>query len=278
MRCRPITQQLCPAPNVGNSYIPRSDGGVATLPSRWLGLLLLASPVATHAQLIRGTVRDAGSREPLEGAFAAIIDTSGSVVAAASTDRLGHYTLQLHQPGVHAVVTTHIGYVREISNWFSAAATDTLAILSSLAPFVTQLSPVIVRAERDSLRALRAFGLSPVSLGGTIVTPAQVNEAAARSITVYDLVQSLHVPALQLKYVFAQSTWQNCVTFVRTGGCVLLVVDGVVHDRDSYTLDQVVTPGGVSYMFFLRPTEATTFYGTMATNGVLYIVTKGASK
>src|SRR6185503_20846931 len=101
-----------------------------------------------------------------------------------------------------------------------------------------------------SLLALRTFGLSPKALGGTILTPAQVNEAAAPSTSMYDLVQSLHVPGLMLKYVFQQNTWQNCVTFVKTGGCVLLIVDGVSHARDSYSLDEVLNPSTVSYMFF----------------------------
>jgi hypothetical protein len=239
--------------------------------------LLLALPETARAQLVKGTVRDAMTKDPLEGAFAAIIDSTGSVVVAASANRLGHYTVQL-RPGIYAVVATYPGHQREVSNWFSMGAADTLEVTSSLAPFATELSPVIIRAQKDSLQALRAFGLSPKALGGTILTPAQVAEAATRSISMYDLIQSLHVPGLMLKYVFQQNTWQNCVTFVRTGGCVLLVVDGVSHARDSYTLDQVLDPLSVSYMFFLRPAEAGTFYGTMAGNGVLYIVTKGAAR
>jgi hypothetical protein len=170
------------------------------------------------------------------------------------------------------------GHLREVSGWLTLTAADSVDVLSSLAQFRTQLSPVVIRAQRDSLRALRVFGLSMKAFGGTIMTPAQVTEAAAHSMTVYDLIQSLHVPNLRIKYmVDGGGTWTNCVVYIRTDGCVTTVIDGLLSGpRDETELHTLLGPESIAYMAYMRPNEAGTFYGTRATNGVLFIVTKGA--
>jgi hypothetical protein len=206
------------------------------------------------------------------------MDTTGTVVYGARTDRRGRYVIQLRYPGIYAVVATYPGHLREISGWLTLTAADSLDVVSSLAQFRTQLSPVVIRGQQDSLRALRVFGLSLKMFGGTIMTPAEVTEAAKRSVTVYDLVQSLHVPSLRIAYMFDGVVWRNCVTFVRTGGCVIPVIDGVVFQKDATELHTLIGPESIAYMMYMRPTEATTFYGTLASNGVLFIVTKGAAK
>ena len=247
--------------------------------SRWLVLaLVFGAATSANAQLVRGTVRDATTKDPLEGAFAALMDTTGTVVYGASTDRRGHYVIQLRYPGIYAVVAMYPGHVREVSGWLTLTASDSLEVLSSLAQFRTQLSPVVIRAQRDSLRGLRAFGLSLKAFDGTFMTPAQVTEAAKGSMTVYDLVQSLHVPGLIVKYTFNGGFWSNCISYIRTGGCVIPVIDGVLFRRDAADLQALLGPESIAYMIYLRPAEATTFYGTLASNGALFIATKRASK
>jgi hypothetical protein len=235
----------------------------------------LAAAGSANAQFVKGTVRDATSKDPLEGAFAALMDTTGAMVYGARTDRRGHYVIQVRYPGIYAIVATYPGHLREVSGWLTLTAADSVGVVSSLAPFRTQLSPVVIRGQRDSLRALRVFGLSLNMFGGTIITPAQVTEAAKRSVTVYDLVESLHVPGLMLRYMRGG---ENCITYVRTNGCVLPVIDGVLYERDATELNKLLGPESISYMMYMRPTEATTYYGTLAHNGVLFIVTKGKAK
>jgi hypothetical protein len=155
---------------------------------RWILSIALAFPAAVSGQFIQGTVRDAATTRTLDGAFAAVIDTSGAIVSAISTDRHGKYAIRLNAPGTYAVVATYPGYRREISRWMSISATDSLDVVSSLAPVITQLTPVVIRAERDSLLALRSLGLSPRALGGTIRTPLQVREVADKSLSVYDVM------------------------------------------------------------------------------------------
>ena len=247
---------------------------------RFLAALGFAVPAFTSvsAQLVQGTVRDATTKDPLEGAFAALMDTTGTEVYGARTDRRGHYVIQLRNPGIYAVVATYPGHLREVSGWLALSAADSVDVVSSLAQFRTQLSPVVIRGQQDSLRALRVFGLSLKMFGGTIMTPAEVAEAAKRSVTVYDLVQALHVPSLQIKYMFDGVVWSNCVTLVRTSGCVIPVIDGVMYKQDAAKLHTLLGPESIAYMMYMRPTEATTFYGSLANNGVLFIVTKAAAK
>ena len=244
----------------------------------WILVAVCVAPSVLSAQFIQGTVRDASTTRTLDGAFAAVIDTSGAIVSAMSADHRGKYAIRLSAPGTYAVVATYPGYRREVSRWLSMTPSDSLEVGSNLAPVVTRLTPVVIRAERDSLLALRNLGLSPRALGGTIRTPLQVREAADKSSTVYDVLQALRVPGLTIKYRFEQNTWRNCVIWVRTGGCVLTVIDGAPHPNDAYGLDMLLAPALISYVFYLRPDEAATFFGTQSTNGVLFIVTKGATR
>ncbi len=244
-----------------------------------------------NAQLIKGVVRDATSATPVPGAFVALIDTSAALVYGVAADSRGRFTLQVRERGVYAVVATKEGYLEQTSAWLSLQPSDTLEVTPRMARLATTLAPVLVEAQRDSLRALSLLGLSLKNVGGTIVTPVEVSHARLGSRSMYDLIESLHVPTLRLKrmhvvkppseypapHVLGDLT---CIAYARTDRCVTIIVDGVRHQSfaDLAQLETFLSSESVDYLVFLRPAEAGVLFGTQSNNGVLIVVTKGASK
>jgi hypothetical protein len=82
----------------------------------------------SRAQVVKGTVRDATTRLAIEGAFTALIDTTRGIVFSTSTDTFGRYALPVRHPGTYAVVTTHLGHLRQVSDWLHVTAIDTFDI------------------------------------------------------------------------------------------------------------------------------------------------------
>jgi hypothetical protein len=240
--------------------------------------------------VVRGIVRDAATKDPVAGALVALLDTTATLVYGVSADVRGRYTLVVREPGIYAVVTTKAGYFREVSDWLTIAARDTFEVMPRLARPVTTLAPVLVEAQRDSLRALRVLGISLRNIGGTIVTPMEVDQARRGSRNVYDLVESLHVPTLRVKRMHVVAAPREypgpsvlgdvtCVAYARTNRCVTVVVDGVRHASfaDKAQLEQFISSQAVSYLVFLRPAEAGVLYGSGTSDGVLLIFTKSGA-
>ena len=237
---------------------------------------------------MKGVVRDADTRDPIANSFAGLVDTAGRVVYGSSTDFRGRYVLLVREPGVYAVVATSPGYLRQVSGWLQLMPKDTFEVTSRLGHAINTLAPVVIRAQRDSLRALNLLGLSPKSLAaGSIITPLEVSTAARGSSTVYELVESLHHPSLRVTYIYLEGTnpgapppgWYHCIVFARTNNCVTVFIDGVRHVTltDKLDLDAILPVSAISYMIFLHPQEAGVLYGE-SSSGALLIVTKSAEK
>jgi hypothetical protein len=92
--------------------------------------IVLASPV--RAQRIHGTVTDAVTRRPIEGAFVSLRDVRDRSVFAVLTDSLGRFSLLAIEAGSYRVRAERIGQ-RTISAGPFSLRTDTLIELSLLA-------------------------------------------------------------------------------------------------------------------------------------------------
>lgn len=239
--------------------------------------------------MIRGTVRDAESREIVRNAFVALLDSGASMVSGAGVDQRGRFSLVVPQPGVYAVYTTKAGYVREVSQWIEVASSaDTFVVTVRLARTKNTLSPIVIEAQRDSIRSQSVLGMSARTIGGTIVTPAEVAMAAQTASSAYDLVETLHVPSLAMKTINIsggigergrgiQNGTYRCIAYRRTNGCVTVIVNGQRFSdvSDLLQLESILAAHDISHMIFLRPNEAGTLFGSVSSNGVLVVVTKG---
>ncbi|MCC6930125.1 MAG: carboxypeptidase regulatory-like domain-containing protein [Gemmatimonadaceae bacterium] len=248
-------------------------------------LLLAATPL--HAQFIKGTVRDSETRAPVRSGFVVLLDSTAGVVIGTAVDSRGRYTIAVPEGGVYAVATSGTGYVTNISTWIAMVATDSFEVDVKLARAVNTLAPMVIEAQRDSLRNIGIPGLMSRIVAGTIVTPAEVAIAAQTAVSPYDVLQTLNIATLELKTMYLDGERQGerhihggmyrCIAYRRTGGCVTVVVNGQRYSSrsDLVELDGLFGATDISYMVFLRPSEAGLLYGEETTNGVLVIVRKG---
>ncbi len=250
-------------------------------------LLFSLGARASGAQQVKGVVRDAETNKGVPRAFVSLIDTTATPVFAIPTDSRGRFTLRVPEPGIYAVLAYKDGYLKQTSGWMEVTARDTFEVTPKLARLSTTLTPVLIEAERDSLRETSFFGQSLKALGGVLVTPTQVRLAAEQSPDIYDLVNSLRVQALRVKTItilepqpgLLPGVYQ-CIVYSRTNKCVMLVIDGMRFPNlgDQLQLQGLLSPSGVSHMLFLRPEEAGVLFGDGSQNGVLAITTKAAAK
>ncbi len=278
-----VTRPLRPkrrTPNRAARTLSRASLGRAA------ALLFVASePV--RAQLLKGTVRDSETRAPVRSAFVTLLDSTAGVVSGTAVDARGRYVLTVHETGVYAVATSGTGYVTQISGWIRIAATDSFEVNVRLARAINTLSPVLVEAERDSIRNVGIPGMTAKVVAGTIITPAEVAVAARTAASPYDVLQSLNIATLEIKTIYVEAPLPGqrgihagtyrCIAYRRTGGCVTVIVNGQRYSTlsDLLQLEGLLGANDISHLVFLRPSEAGTLYGQETTNGVLIIVRKG---
>lgn len=248
-------------------------------------ILIAASPL--HAQYLKGTVRDSETRAPVRSAFVVLLDSAAGVVVGTAVDSRGRYTIAVPESGVYAVATSGTGYVTNISSWIAMVATDSFEVNVKLARAVNTLAPVVIEAQRDSLRNVGIPGMMSKIVAGTIVTPAEVAMAAQTAASPYDVLQTLNLSTLEIKTMLLTAPppgqrgihagMYRCIAYRRTGSCVTVIVNGQRYSElsDLLQLEGLLGATDISYMVFLRPSEAGTIYGQETTNGVLIIVRKG---
>jgi hypothetical protein len=97
-----------------------------------------------------------------------------------------------------------------------------------------------------------------------------------------EVLQNLRIPTLYLKH-FEVKTGdpridgpRTCLTFVRTDGCVTIMIDGLrlASDEQLYHVDEAIRPEQVKGIVMLRPADAGVLFGSETANGVLMIITK----
>lgn len=260
--------------------------GISRSTSALLAALFLAAP-PLRAQYLKGTVRDSETRAPVRSAFVVLLDSTAGVVVGTAVDSRGRYTIAVPESGIYAVATSGTGYVTNISSWIAMAAADSFEVNVKLARAVNTLAPVVIEAQRDSLRNVGIPGMMSKIVAGTIVTPAEVAVAAQTAASPYDVLQTLNLATLEIKTMMLtdpppgqrgiHAGMYRCIAYRRTGGCVTVIVNGQRYSAlsDLLQLEGFLGAADISYMVFLRPSEAGLVYGEETTNGVLIIVRKG---
>jgi hypothetical protein len=129
---------------------------------------VLAAGPTLRAQELRGTVRDAASRQPIPGAVITLLDTRGSALGRNITDERGHYRIVIPSATV-SLRFVRIGFRPFTANVpRSGSAIDTLDVVMTSLP--TMLDPVSVRANACQSRsdAGAALGLLEQARAGLL--------------------------------------------------------------------------------------------------------------
>lgn len=123
--------------------------------ARRLGRLVSVAALLTgvmaptlSAQTFVGQLLDAESRIPLAAVQVQLLDSSGVLMLAATTDVQGRFTFHLREAGTFVLRADAAGYRSFISDPLSLAAQQTRTIEIQMPSLVTQLEPVVVTGER----------------------------------------------------------------------------------------------------------------------------------
>lgn len=119
---------------------------LARIAAAVLALVLLASPAA--AQVLRGTVVDSASGQPVAGVQVMALTPVETGAGQAVTGRDGQFTLRLRGAGSYRLRVRRLGYSPRITQPISVDSSFEASVRLWLTPVATPLDTVTVVAER----------------------------------------------------------------------------------------------------------------------------------
>jgi hypothetical protein len=111
-------------------------------------LFVGGAATALSAQTFLGQIVDAESRLPLASVSVQLLDSSGTMRMAATTDATGRFTFHPGEPGTFVIRADAAGYTSFISEPLNLTELQTRTVEIHMPSVVTQLDPVIVTGER----------------------------------------------------------------------------------------------------------------------------------
>jgi hypothetical protein len=198
-----------------------------------VGLTLSASrPV--HAQELRGTVRDAASRQPIPGAVITLLDARGSALGRNITDERGRYRIAVPSEafGLRFVRIGFRPFTATVPR--SGRAIDTLDVAMTSLP--TMLDPVTVRANACPTRsdAGAALGLLEQARAGLLnsVVARKANPASVVLIRFQRMMDGTS-DRIASQTVTLDSTPRSTASFYAVRSASEFVQAGFVHEADN---------------------------------------------
>lgn len=110
-------------------------------------LALLALPEPAAAQVVRGSVAEAGSDRAVDGAFVRLLASDGTRAAATFTDPDGGFALRAPGGGRYRLRVDRLGYAGRTGGWFELGEGTSLRRTVRLEPRATALSDLEVEGE-----------------------------------------------------------------------------------------------------------------------------------
>ncbi|MCB9281378.1 MAG: TonB-dependent receptor [Lewinellaceae bacterium] len=179
----------------------------------FLILLFCFTGLTAQTAIIKGTVADAATNEPIPFANILVLDTE----TGATTDIDGHFEITGLTPGLYALRATYVGYQEAVFYELQATSAKPLVVDFRLEPAAEELAEIVVSAP-----PFKKTEESPVSLRTIGVTEIQRNPGANRDIS--KVVQSL--PG-----VTSTASFRND-----------LIIRGGAPNENRFYLDEVETP------------------------------------
>lgn len=225
----------------------------------------LARPA--HAQVLSVSVRDTAGA-PLAQVGLVLLSSTGRAVANARTSAAGVAHMPKAGTGTFRVLARRFGFRPVASEFVNLGAGDTVALRLTMERAPAILDPVVVVAERDSLRrAWNPFGINLRASGGHIISPSEIEYAALGARDMADVLGRRALPGILIDQI------RRCPKSNRGGGCLPFAIDGQLFP-DGSALRDVVLPEMVDYVIVLRGSEVGVRYGSIGHNGIILIATK----
>jgi hypothetical protein len=129
----------------------------ATIPILALALLLTAQSPAAGQAVVRGTVIDDATMQPIELVEVRLADTLGVARTATISDQQGRFRIEVPEPGTFDLTVTRIGYATIEGHRVRLDPEDDLQLQIRLAAQAVALEAVTVVAERRRWGRLDEF-------------------------------------------------------------------------------------------------------------------------
>ena len=229
---------------------------------------LLLPALARHlpAQSLTVSVRDSAG-QPLQYVSLTLIDARDEVYASARTGANGIARMLRADAGTYTLLARRFGFRPERRAGLLISPGDTVAVRITLERLSLVLDPILVRAQRDTVRRSRAFGINLRATGGQIITPTEIDRAVLGARDLADVLARQPLGAMRV------DQYRRCLVSNRGSRCLPAVVDGQLF-YDGTALNDFVLPEVIDYMVVLRGSEVGVRYGSIGMNGIILIATK----
>ena len=161
---------------------------------RWLASLVpLLSASIVHAQVLRGTIYDDVSGDPILAASVLMLDVDSTVVASVRTGRAGEFLIR-PAPGRFLLLVERYGYQSTLSKPLELSTADSLTFEIRLPPRPVDIAGLeVVAPPRNELDPSGFFQRQKLGWG-TYIEPAEIERRKPTDIA--DLLRS--IPGLRL--------------------------------------------------------------------------------
>jgi hypothetical protein len=216
-------------------------------------LLTLAHGVA--AQSVQGHLLQQGSTDPIEGALVELRQADSTVVAQATTDADGGFSLRAPEPGVYTLHAERLGFKAVDSQPVALARNgEPLRVQLYMGVKAVPLEPLVVVTDRPDPHLTAYYDrrrhYGPAGLGtGYFIEDAELEQERRHAIRASDIVRI--VPGVVVRGTGGTSrqvAMQRSYGLSATGGCVPDVfVDGAMIPAGSGNdIDQLVSVSEIS--------------------------------
>ena len=246
-------------------------------------VLTIGTPIS-QAQVIRGTVRDARTTEPVMLAYVGLLAPGRELVVAGLADRYGSFSLNAPAAGSYFLYVARMGYKSVIDGLFQVGEDGVFELQVGLTRAAVELEDLVVEAEEQRSKLELVGFMERAAIGrGTFLIGEQIQAIALDKIT--DAFRN--IPGLDVvtaRPFVGPEAMRNPEIRIRRGGgecSPTLYVDGAIMALGSQRPesgpvrpDDFVMPASVEAVeIYVRPSETPIQYEAMGRCGVVLIWT-----
>ena len=246
-------------------------------------VLTIGTPIS-QAQVIRGTVRDARTAEPVMLAYVGLLAPGRELVVAGLADRDGSFSLNAPAAGSYFLYVARMGYKSVIDGLFQVGEDGVFELQVGLTRAAVELEDLVVEAEEQRSKLELVGFMERAAIGrGTFLIGEDIQAIALDKIT--DAFRN--IPGLDVvtaRPFVGPEAMRNPEIRIRRGGgecSPTLYVDGAIMALGSQRPesgpvrpDDFVMPASVEAVeIYVRPSETPIQYEAMGRCGVVLIWT-----
>ncbi|MGH7470630.1 MAG: carboxypeptidase regulatory-like domain-containing protein [Longimicrobiales bacterium] len=185
---------------------------------RALFVLALLAPATLPGQTINGRIIDATTRQPVTAAAVRLLG-GDQVVAVATSDANGRFSLTARGGGRHRIAATRLGFADAVTNVIELTAGESITVELQMSSEAVKVAPLTIDAPRDRYLESKGFYERMQSGNGDYMTGEEIRKRNAFALA--DLLRGLRGVKIQ------RSGPRNEVYFTGANCLPMIVLDGL---------------------------------------------------